>query len=70
MSTTVTALPGSGELVHPGSHRTTHGLADALERMVELLRAKPDRLVREGELFDAASPAYPWIDVQSARVAA
>lgn len=70
MITTVTPTTGTGELVHPGSHRTTYGLADALERMVELLRAKPDRMVRDGELFDAASPAYPWIDVQSARVAA
>lgn len=70
MSQTLAVIQGAGELVHPGSHQTTHGLADALERMVELLRAKPDRMVRDGELFDAASPAYPWIDVQSARIAA
>lgn len=70
MDRTVTALPGSGELVHPGSHRTTHSLADALERMVRSLRANPNRQIAEGELFDAATPVGQWIDIQSARVAA
>lgn len=67
---TLTAIQGAGELVHPGSHRTTYSLADALERMAKSLRTEPNRAVAEGELFDAATPVGKWIDIQSARVAA
>jgi hypothetical protein len=67
---TLTAVPVSGEVVHPGRHETTHSLAIALRRMSDEMLDNPSRPIHDGELFDAASSGYPWIPVQSRQRAA